>query len=315
MTADSKPAVTVGITCFNAEDTIARAVESALAQEWENLEVIVVDDCSKDGSWAVLCELAASQPQLKTIRHEANKGYPSALNTILEHASGKFVAIFDDDDDHVPDRISAQVERIVEYEQTHGAKLVFCYSNRSVVRREQSAASHIARAIGRSAPEPNGLAVADFILGIDAAPGMVWGRFGSCTLMARREVFAAVGPFDPKFRRCAEWDMAIRAAHLGAHFIAVDRPLITQYKTQGADKAGTTPLKYALLLRDKHKAYLDGKGLYHASRLIAHANFHGNKGRHWRSRAFRLLAFAIAPKLLHGFLLRRRARNTLQASS
>ncbi|TVR84876.1 MAG: glycosyltransferase family 2 protein [Rhodospirillales bacterium] len=293
--AKSMRKTTIGLTSFNAQDTIERAVQSALAQDWSDLEVIVVDDCSSDGSWDILRQLAAAEPRLRVFRHKTNKGYPGALNTILDHARGDFVAIFDDDDDNVPNRVRSQVERISAYEDRTGAALVLCYANRNVVKGGQSAPDHVALAIGRTAPEPSGPEVADFLFGVGAKPGKVWGMFGSCTLMARRTTFVAVGPFDETFRRCAEWDLAVRAAFMGAHFIAVDRPLVTMYKTPGTDKSGSIPLKYALLLREKHHDYLVRRGLYHASRLIARSNFHGNKGRIWKSRAYRALACMASP--------------------
>lgn len=302
--AKSMRKATIGITCFNAQETIERAVQSALAQDWPDLEVIAVDDCSADGSWDALRRLAAAEPRLQVVRHETNKGYPSALNTILDHARGDFVAIFDDDDDNVPDRVRGQVQRIIAHENKTGAELVFCYANRNVVKGGQSAPDHVSLAIGRTAPEPSGPEVADFLFGIDAKPGKVWGMFGSCTLMARRTTFAAAGPFDETFRRCAEWDLAVRAAFMGAHFIAVDRPLVTMYKTPGADKSGSIPLQYALLLREKHRDYLDRRGLYHASRLIARSNFHGAKGRIWRSRAYRALACIASPVFATQSLIR-----------
>jgi len=290
------PLITIGMTCHNAAGTIERAVQSALRQDWPNVEIIVVDDCSEDSSWVILKSLAENEPKLKLFRHEENKGYPAALNTLIRNARGAFIAIFDDDDDHAPDRLSAQYLRIINHEQATGADLVFCYSNRNIVRPGQSTPDHIALAIGRHAPEPFGPPVADYLFEIAANPRYVWGVFGSCTLMARREAFMAVGPLDEKFRRCAEWDMAIRAAFMNAHFIAVDRPLITQYKTESAEKSGDAPLRYALLLRDKHKEYLAARRLYLASRAQAHSRFHGDKGRIWTSRGYRLLAmtFSIA---------------------
>ncbi|SDP63239.1 Glycosyltransferase involved in cell wall bisynthesis [Filomicrobium insigne] len=287
------PIITVGITCHNAADTIERAVKSALDQDWPNLEVIVVDDCSSDQSRQVLETLALSEPKLKVLRHGINKGYPGALNTIINAACGEFVAIFDDDDDNLPSRLRAQYERITDYVRASGAELVFCYANRSVVKCGQADPDHVALAIGRRAPEPNGPAVADFVLDISTDTYYVWGMFGSCTLMARRSAFLTVGPFDESFRRCAEWDMAVRAAFKGAHFIAVDRPLITQYKTQSADKSGALPLKYSLLLREKHSSYLRRRGLYFVSRALARSNFYGSKGRIWVSRAYRLMAMAL----------------------
>lgn len=297
------PLVTIGLTCYNAVDTIERAVKSALAQDWPALQVLVADDCSTDGSWELLQCLAEVEPRLLIFRHEQNRGYPGALNTIIANAHGDFFAIFDDDDDNVPDRIRAQFERVTNYERDTGAHLVFCYSNRNVVKYGQSKVDHVSRAIGRARPEPHGNAVADYVLGIGKDRAFVWGLFGSCTLMARRSTFLAVGQFDESFRRCAEWDMAVRGAFLGGHFIAVDRPLITQYKTAGTDKGGTTSLKYALLLRDKHREYLGKRGLYWASRARARANFYDNGRNFWRSQFHMAATYALSPRRLLSLLM------------
>lgn len=299
------PLITVGITCFNAGATIERAVKSALAQDWPELEIVAVDDCSADDSWERLVDFSSVDSRLRLFRHDTNKGYPAALNTILSHARGQFVAFFDDDDDNVPDRLKAQVERITNYEQKTGAEIVFCYANRNVVKGGESVADHVALAIGRSAPEPFGPEVADHIFGIRSAPGKTWGLFGSCTLMARRASFEAVGSFDQAFRRCAEWDIAVRASFLGAHFIAVDRPLITMHKTGGADKAGTIPLKYSLLIRDKYRKYLSERGLYLASKFIAHSNFYGNKNRIFKAYMYRIFAYLSSPELILYYFDRR----------
>lgn len=289
----SYPLVTIGVTCFNAEDTIARAIASALSQDWPDLEVVVVDDCSTDRSWEILTDLAERHGRLKIVRHERNSGYPTALNNILRIASGEFVAIFDDDDDNAPDRIREQIDRISRYESEHGTSFVFCYADRAIVKQGATTPDHIAKAIGGGPIEPSGPEVADFILGLGRSAGKSWGVFGSCTLMARKSAFDAVGPFDPQFRRCAEWDMAIRAAQHGAHFISVNRPLVTQYKTAGADKAGKRPLQYALLLRDKHRAYLSEKRLYLASRMFARARFWGDRTSKLRSRFYRALGLVL----------------------
>lgn len=299
------PLISIGITCFNAEPTIERAIKSALAQDWPEIEIIVVDDCSTDRSWEILARLSSVDPRVKVYRHNINKGYPAALNTILAHACGEFVAIFDDDDDNVPDRLKAQVKRIADYEQKSGSELVLCYSNRDVIKGGQNNVDHVAQAIGRNPPEPCGQEVADYVFGTHATVGKVWGIFGSCTLMARRTSFEMIGPFDESFRRCAEWDYAVRAALIGAHFIAVDRSLTTQYKTSGSYKSGKIPLKYALLLRKKHRSYLSPRGLYQASRFIARSNFYGNKHQYVRGYFYRTIAYICSLELLSGFLHRR----------
>ena len=93
--------------------------------------------------------------------------------------------------------------------------------------------------IGRVPPAPSGPMVADYVLGLVKDDGRhSWGMLGSGTLMARTDALRDLGGFDARFRRCAERDLAVRAALEGAHFISVDAPLVTQYLTPTADKAG-----------------------------------------------------------------------------
>src|SRR5262245_21111054 len=108
--------VTIGITAYNAATTIERAVRSASAQSWHPCEIIVVDDCSNDSTPDILADLQTATSGLRLFRNEANSGMAAALNTILTFAQGEFLALFDDDDESLPDRIEAQLKRIVDYE-------------------------------------------------------------------------------------------------------------------------------------------------------------------------------------------------------
>jgi glycosyltransferase involved in cell wall biosynthesis len=301
------PLITIGVTCFNAAGTIRRALDSARSQDWPRKEIIVVDDASTDESLEVIRAHASQVPEIRVIQHPDNRGYPGALNSIVKNARGEYIALFDDDDVSRPDRIAKQFARIRAYEQAHHTRLVLCYANRDVVRGGRSRPDHVAFAIGREPPEPHGPMVADYLFGHLADWKHVWGMFGSCTLMARRDTFLAIGDFDETFRRSAEWDFAVRAALQSAHFIAVNEALITQYKTATADKSGAVPLKYAVQLRHKHRAYLERKNAYLASLAIAHARFHSGKGRGWRS----LLYWAAACVLMPPHILLAKVRSRL----
>jgi glycosyltransferase involved in cell wall biosynthesis len=278
-----RPLITIGITCYNAEETIVRAVESALTQTWTEREILVVDDGSTDRSVTLLRELERAYCEVRVIHHEANRGVAEAWNTLLAQASGAFIAFFDDDDASVPARLEQQYRRIVEYESTHPGATVFCYSNRNVVRAGDSRPTSQRLAIGRLPPAPSGSIVADYVLGLLKDDRRhCWGMFGSCTLMVRTQALLDFDGFDVRFRRCAELDLAVRAALEGVHFVSVDAPLVTQYLTPSADKAGDADLRYRLLLVDKHRGYLKEKRCYVGAWCYMHARFHGSRHRRWR---------------------------------
>ena len=290
----TRPLTTVGITCYDAEDTIRRAVESALAQSWTAREIIIVDDGSADGSVTVIEEIGRTHDEIRLIRHGENRGVAEARNTVLAHARGAFIAFFDDDDESTPDRLEQQYRRIVEYEQHHPGEPVFCYANRVVVPPGRGEQTFERLGIGRVPPEPSGSIAADYVLGVLRDDGEhSWGMLGSCTLMARTEALRVFGGFDGKFRRRAELDLAVRAAFAGAHFISVDAPLVTQYLTPTADKGGDAQLRYRLLLVEKHRDYLKEKRCYAGAWCYMHAQFHNS--RHGRWRLWYLAALIVFP--------------------
>jgi glycosyltransferase involved in cell wall biosynthesis len=289
-----RPLITIAITCCNAEKTIERAVESALTQTWPKREIIVVDDGSTDRSIAILRELAQTHREVRFVCHGTNRGVPEARNTLLAEAAGVLIAFLDDDDESGPERLERQHQRIVEYEWAHPGATVLCYSDRAVVQPGDGHPTSQGLGIGRLPPAPSGPIVADYVLGLFRDDGHhSWGLVGSGTLMARTQALRDLGGFDVRFRRCAELDLAVRAALDGAHFVSVDAPLITQHLTPSADKAGDADLRYRLLLVEKHRRYLKEKRCYLGARCYMHAWFYG--WPHWRWRLWYFAALVCFP--------------------
>ena len=79
----NKPLVTIGITAFNAEDTVARALASALAQTWRPIEIIVMDDASADHTRAVIDAIAAQHNCIRVVASQRNSGPAVARNEII----------------------------------------------------------------------------------------------------------------------------------------------------------------------------------------------------------------------------------------
>ncbi|MCY7397965.1 MAG: glycosyltransferase [Sphingomonas bacterium] len=102
-----RPRVSVIIPVFNRAGMITEAIDSIRTQSLSDLEIIVVDDGSSDGSVAVV--EAIDEPRIRLLRHERNRGIPSARNTGLAAARGEFIAWLDSDDLARPRRLERQV--------------------------------------------------------------------------------------------------------------------------------------------------------------------------------------------------------------
>ena len=113
--------ITVGISCYNIERYIARAITSVLAQTHENLEILIVDDGSTDTSGAICDEYAARDPRIRVI-HQENAGPGVARNRVLEEMRGAWVAFVDGDDYVEPE----MYETMLAACRTHDAPLAVC---------------------------------------------------------------------------------------------------------------------------------------------------------------------------------------------
>jgi glycosyltransferase involved in cell wall biosynthesis len=103
------PLVSVLIPCYNAERWIGRTLESVFAQTWSNLEIIVVNDGSRDASESVVRRLA--RKNLKLISQD-NRGQCAALNRALSEAQGQVIQYLDADDLLAPQKIALQMDRL-----------------------------------------------------------------------------------------------------------------------------------------------------------------------------------------------------------
>ncbi|MGW9229739.1 glycosyltransferase family 2 protein [Pseudorhizobium sp. NPDC055634] len=107
--ASQQPDVTFVIAAYNAEQTLPRAIESALSQVSVDVEVVVVDDCSTDGT--LEAARAFNDPRVRVIRQASNGGPGRARNIGIATATGKWIAVLDADDAVLPRRSIAMIER------------------------------------------------------------------------------------------------------------------------------------------------------------------------------------------------------------
>ena len=94
----SMPSVSVIMPVYNVERYVEAAIRSVSAQTLKDFELIIVDDGSSDRSFEICQRFAQSDPRIKLVRHEQNRGLGAARNTGMDHARGKYIAFLDSDD-------------------------------------------------------------------------------------------------------------------------------------------------------------------------------------------------------------------------
>jgi glycosyltransferase involved in cell wall biosynthesis len=254
--------VTIGITCYNAADTIQRSVNSALAQDWPDTEILVVDDRSQDRSAAVVEKLLAGVPNARLVRHTINTGPAGARNTVFNEAKGEFIAFFDDDDQAFPERVRKQVQHLKAYEREANTTLVACYA--SGTRCYDNGYRINLAAVGSKGKAPHGPGMAEYLLLYRQRPGWFYGTgTPSCSMLARRSTFEILDGFDPRLRRVEDADFAIRLALKGGHFIGTPQALFIQYATHAVDKGPEQNLEAEQALAVKFRDYLRSIGQYY----------------------------------------------------
>lgn len=258
----ARPLVTIGLTTYNAADSVVCAISSALSQTWRPIEIVAVDDCSTDATREVLDHLAALHTELRVFSNEVNGGVAVSRNRILEQARGEFVVFFDDDDESLPTRVEEQLGRIVDYEQkfAEGAPVI-CHTARTLhyphgeVRLEPT----MGQIGGKQAPAGSALA-RRILIGTPLEDG--YGACPTCSQMARLSTYRLVDGFDPALRRGEDTDFNIRLALAGGHFVGIASPLVIQTMTKTFDKSLQEEYRNMRRLLEKHRDFLEREGQY-----------------------------------------------------
>lgn len=103
------PKVSVIMGVYNQAGSLPRALASIRGQSFDDWELVVVDDGSTDGTWAILKEMAETDHRVVIERNKRNVGLAATLNRCIEFAEGEFLARHDGDDYSLPDRLNKQV--------------------------------------------------------------------------------------------------------------------------------------------------------------------------------------------------------------
>ncbi len=107
MATSNFPLISVYMPTYNRVQMAIRAIESVLAQDYPNLELLVVDDASSDDTWQVLTNKYINDERIRFFRQSSGQGACAARNRAISEAKGEFVTGIDDDDEFLPNRLSS----------------------------------------------------------------------------------------------------------------------------------------------------------------------------------------------------------------
>ena len=108
-----KPIVSIIVPVYNAQENIVRCIESILKQDFENFELILMNDGSKDASGSICDEYAAKDPRIQVV-HKENSGVSDTRNKAIAMAKGKYLQFIDSDDWITPDATGLMVRMAEE---------------------------------------------------------------------------------------------------------------------------------------------------------------------------------------------------------
>jgi glycosyltransferase involved in cell wall biosynthesis len=97
---------------YNGEKFIGRQLDSILAQTYRNLELIIVDDCSTDGTFNIISGYAKKDDRIKCFKNEVNLGFNKNFERAIKLTTGEFIAISDQDDIWLPQKIESLLNNI-----------------------------------------------------------------------------------------------------------------------------------------------------------------------------------------------------------
>jgi len=187
----TKPAVTVIIPTFNRASLVVRAIRSVLGQTCQDWELIVVDDCSTDGTEQAV--RGFSDNRITYIRHDRNRRGGAARNTGIRYAQGEYVAFLDSDDEWLPEKLQKELEVFRNSDPAVG----LVYTGKMILDES-------GRVLEVRMPTKSGW-VYDALLD--------WDFIGSCSrVTVKKQVLDRVAGFDETFVNCQDYDLWLRVA-------------------------------------------------------------------------------------------------------
>lgn len=227
--------VSICIPTFNNESYIRATLLSVLRQTYRNIEIIVVDDCSGDGTIEIIEAFKQKDDRIRLVKNDENLGMVGNWNKCLSLAAGEFIKLICGDDMLDKTAVAKEVAAMRKHSTVNlvesDTRLVDSYGKKTGVFRRYPASGLV-----------NGQKVAKVSL-------IMQNFFGSpVNNLIRRSALQQTGGFDSSFTYILDFDLWIRLACCGEVYIIHE--VLNSFRVRNDSNTG-------ILIRNKRKVYLD----------------------------------------------------------
>ena len=220
--------VSIIIPAFNAENFLDAAIQSAIAQTYKNIEILIINDGSIDSTEKIINTWRLKDPRIKYFRHAANKGLPAARNTGLSNAAGSVIALLDSDDVWEPQKLEAQMSKLQE------ADIVYANA-RLIDERGRDLGGNFWDSV-HAAPQRGTNRIRDLFKKDFIVP--------ASSVVFRKSIIQKVGLFDERLRSVEDYDFWLRAIYQNSRLDFVDDRLLAYRLNQNQMSEHAVRMEY-----------------------------------------------------------------------
>jgi N-acetylglucosaminyl-diphospho-decaprenol L-rhamnosyltransferase len=281
--------VSVVIVSFNTRDLLRTALRTALASQYVDLEVFVVDNGSTDAS----AEMVESEfPAVHLVRNECNRGFAAANNRAIALAGGRHILLLNPDTEVRPDTVAGMVRFMDQHPQAAicGPRVLFpdgrfqsCGYPFPTLLGEIRQSKNLDKLVRRIVGEKPVTAIGSVPFEVDWVDG--------CCLMIRSSVVERIGALDEQyFLYAEELDWCVRAGKAGWGVYALPDVLMVHHQGQSSSQLSDFSLMHLVETRLRYYRKHHGLGTALATSLVYVAGCLRQLGRNRQKQAVRLRA-------------------------
>lgn len=206
--------VTVIIPTKNRMPLLKRAIESVKNQSWTNIEIIIIDEASTDGTREYLSTLQQTDPLIKVIFNSKSLGAAQSRNLGIELAKGDFIAFIDDDDEWMPEKTRKQI-----YFLNNNSECIAATCDFQIINKKGKL----------------GLKIKRIPITLDKQELLCYNFLGGASMcLAKTSALKKINGFNPSLPSCQDWDLWLKLSLVGKIGV-LSEPLV-RYYNQNEDR-------------------------------------------------------------------------------